>query len=57
MRPNNLKMRLKEGKLLIGCLLAYNAPWLGGGSLNGRLRLWWPSISNMSRWTMSRSRI
>ena len=28
MRPNNLKMRLKEGKLLIGCLLAYNAPWL-----------------------------
>jgi 2-keto-3-deoxy-L-rhamnonate aldolase RhmA len=27
-RPNNLKVRLKEGKLLIGCLLAYNAPWL-----------------------------
>ena len=28
MRPNNLKMRLKERKLLIGCLLAYDAPWL-----------------------------
>ena len=28
MRPNNLKMRLNERKLLIGCLLAYNAPWL-----------------------------
>ena len=27
-RPNNLKVRLREGKLLIGCLLAYNAPWL-----------------------------
>lgn len=28
MRPNNLKARLSEGKLLIGCILAYNAPWL-----------------------------
>jgi len=28
MKPNTLKARLKDGKLLIGCLLAYNAPWL-----------------------------
>ncbi len=28
MRPNNLKARLGEGRLLIGCILAYNAPWL-----------------------------
>jgi len=27
-RPNNLKVRLEGGKLIIGCLLAYNAPWL-----------------------------
>ena len=28
MRTNNLKPRLEQGKLVIGCLLAYNAPWL-----------------------------
>ena len=27
-RTNSMKARLKDGKLVIGCLLAYNAPWL-----------------------------
>ena len=28
MRPNRLKARLAEGKLIVGCILAYDAPWL-----------------------------
>jgi 4-hydroxy-2-oxoheptanedioate aldolase len=27
-RPNKLKERLKKGEVVVGCLLAYDAPWL-----------------------------
>lgn len=28
MRTSNLKTRLDDGRMLVGCILAYNAPWL-----------------------------